>query len=84
MRFLPKLQALCAEAGVALVFVRAPRGCRVSGASRLVTPEKAMILVSFRFRSDDQFWFTVFHEIGHLILHQGASCKIAEASGFSA
>ena len=71
MRFLPKLQALCAEAGVALVFVRAPRGCRVSGASRLVTPEKAMILVSFRFRSDDQFWFTVFHEIGHLILHQG-------------
>ena len=70
-RFLPKLQALCAEAGIAVVFVRAPRGCRVSGASRLLTPEKGLILVSFRFRSDDQFWFTIFHEIGHLILHQG-------------
>ena len=59
-RFLPKLQSLCAEAGVAVVVVRAPRGCRVSGASRLVTPQKAMILVSFRYRSDDQFWFTIF------------------------
>jgi hypothetical protein len=29
-----------------------------------------MLLVSFRYRADDQFWFTVFHEIGHLLLHQ--------------
>ena len=28
-----------------------------------------MILLSFRYRSDDQFWFTVLHEIGHLLLH---------------
>ena len=28
-----------------------------------------MILTSFRHRSDDQFWFTLFHEIGHLVLH---------------
>ena len=70
-RFFPKLQELCAQAGVALVAVRAPRGCRVSGASRLIGPEKAMIVVSFRYRSDDHFWFTLFHEIGHLLLHQG-------------
>ncbi|MCF6113410.1 ImmA/IrrE family metallo-endopeptidase [Mesorhizobium muleiense] len=68
-RFLPKLKEICAEAGVALVVVKAPHGCRASGASRLVTPNKAMILLSFRYRSDDQFWFTVFHEIGHLLLH---------------
>lgn len=30
-----------------------------------------MILVSFRHRSDDQFWFTLLHEIGHLLLHKG-------------
>jgi Zn-dependent peptidase ImmA (M78 family) len=30
-----------------------------------------MILMSFRHRSDDQFWFTLFHEIGHLLLHKG-------------
>jgi HTH-type transcriptional regulator/antitoxin HigA len=67
--FLPKLKELCAEAGVAIVAKKAPSGCRASGASRLVAPDKAMILLSFRGRSDDTFWFTVFHEIGHLILH---------------
>lgn len=68
-RFLPKLKQLCAEAGVALVVRRTPNGCHASGASALVSPEKAMVLVSFRHRADDQFWFTLFHEIGHLLLH---------------
>lgn len=68
-RFLPKLRALCGEAGVAVVVVRTPRGCHASGATRLVSPDKAMMLLSFRHRADDQFWFTVFHEIGHLLLH---------------
>lgn len=69
--FLPKLREICAVAGIALVSVRAPRGCRVSGASRLVEPDKAMVLMSFRYRSDDHFWFTLFHELGHLLLHEG-------------
>ena len=68
-RFMPKLRRLCAEAGVALVIVRAPTGCRASGATRLIAPDKAMVLMSFRYRADDQFWFTLFHELGHLLLH---------------
>lgn len=76
-RFLPKLRALCAEAGVAVVVVRTPPGCYASGASKLVTSDKAMMLLSFRHRADDHFWFTVFHEIGHLLLH-GASTFIDE------
>ena len=32
-----------------------------------------MILLSFRFRADDQFWFTLFHELGHLLLHGAAA-----------
>jgi len=68
-RFLPKLRALCAEAGVAVVVVKTPRGCPASGATRRIASDKAMLLLSFRYLSDDQFWFTVFHEIGHLLLH---------------
>ncbi len=67
--FLPKLKTLCADAGVAVVAKRAPQGCPASGASRMVASDKAMILLSFRGLSDDKFWFTVFHEIGHLLLH---------------
>jgi Zn-dependent peptidase ImmA (M78 family)/plasmid maintenance system antidote protein VapI len=68
--FLPKLKALCAEVGVAVVLQRAPQGCRASGASRMVASDKAMILLSFRGLSDDRFWFTVFHELGHVVLHR--------------
>lgn len=68
-RFLPTLTKVCAEAGVAVVVLRAPAGCRASGATRFVSPSKALLLLSFRHLSDDHFWFTFFHEAAHLILH---------------
>ena len=77
-RFMPLLVRSLADAGVALVVVRAPKGCRASGASRMIAPDKAMILMSFRHRGDDHFWFTLFHEIGHLLLHEASSFVDAE------
>jgi plasmid maintenance system antidote protein VapI/Zn-dependent peptidase ImmA (M78 family) len=68
-RFVPELRKLCAAVGVAVAVVRAPSGCRASGATRFVSPKKALLLLSFRHLSDDQFWFTFFHEAGHLLLH---------------
>lgn len=67
--FIPELTKLCANCGVAVVIVRAPTGCRASGATRFLSHDKALILLSFRYLSDDQFWFTFFHEAGHLLLH---------------
>lgn len=67
--FLPKLRSLLAKAGVALVVLRALPGCPASGAARFMSADRAMIVVSGRFLADDQFWFTVIHEIGHLLLH---------------
>lgn len=67
--FLPELRKLCASGGVAVVIARAPKGCRASGATRFLSPNKALILLSFRYFSDDQFWFSFFHEAGHLLLH---------------
>jgi HTH-type transcriptional regulator/antitoxin HigA len=67
--FMPKLTALCAECGVAVVIVRAPTGCRASGATHFLSSTKALLLLSFRYLSDDHFWFTFFHEAGHLLLH---------------
>ena len=68
--FLPKLQRYCATKGVVVSVVRAPAGCRASGATRFLSTGRAQVLLSFRYLTDDQFWFTFFHEAGHLILHQ--------------
>jgi plasmid maintenance system antidote protein VapI len=67
--FVPILQAQCASYGVAVVIVRTPLGCPASGAARFISGEKAVIMLSFRFLTDDQFWFSFFHEAAHLLLH---------------
>lgn len=68
-RFVVELKKCCADSGVAVVIVRAPAGCRTSGATRFLSPNKAVMMLSFRHLTDDQFWFTFFHEAGHLLLH---------------
>jgi len=68
-RFVPELQKRCAESGVAVAIVRAPSGCRASGAVRFLSRHKALLQLSFRYLTDDHFWFTFFHEAGHLLLH---------------
>ena len=67
--FVPKMQALCAEAGVAVVFVPSLPKTAVSGATRWLTSSKALIQLSLCYRSDDHLWFTFFHEAGHILLH---------------
>jgi HTH-type transcriptional regulator / antitoxin HigA len=68
-RFLPALKELCAAAGVAVAIVRSPNGSRASGATRFLSKNRALLLLSFRYLSDDQLWFSFFHESGHLLLH---------------
>ena len=67
--FLPRLTQLGAAAGVAITVVRAPRGCSVSGLARFLSSSLAHISLTARYLSDDHFWFTLFHEIAHLLLH---------------
>ncbi|MFE7439350.1 ImmA/IrrE family metallo-endopeptidase [Streptomyces chartreusis] len=67
--WLTEIPRLCAQAGVAVVFVPAPPNSRVSGVTRWLTPEKVGVALSDRFKKDDHFWFTLFHELGHVLLH---------------
>ncbi len=80
-RCLPALRALLAAAGVALVVELPPEGCRASGAARFVEPGKAMLLLSLRYRSDDHLWFTILHELGHLVLHSDGAFVDEEGLG---
>jgi HTH-type transcriptional regulator / antitoxin HigA len=58
-----------ADAGVAVAFVPEIPGIRASGATWWVTPNKAVVQLSLRYKSDDQLWFSFFHEAGHILLH---------------
>jgi HTH-type transcriptional regulator/antitoxin HigA len=65
----PETVRLCAASGVAVVFVPELPGTRTWGATRWLTPDKALIQLSARGKTDDQLWFTFFHEAGHILLH---------------
>ncbi len=67
-KFIPRLVEICALSGVAVSVLRAPSGCRASGVARFLSKDKAQILLSMRHLTDDHFWFTFFHEAGHLLL----------------
>jgi HTH-type transcriptional regulator/antitoxin HigA len=67
--FWPELQALCASAGIAVILVSDIPGTRASGATRWLTPRKALIQLSNRGKRNDKFWFAFFHEVGHVLLH---------------
>jgi plasmid maintenance system antidote protein VapI len=69
--FLPELTRLCAQCGVAVVVLRTPKKCRASGASRFLSPGRPLLMLSFRYLSDDHLWFTFFHEAAHILLHGG-------------
>jgi hypothetical protein len=67
--FVPTMQTLCAKAGVAVVLVPPLPKTGVSGATRWLNPNKAIIQLSVRYKTDDHLWFTFFHEAGHILLH---------------
>lgn len=64
------VQDICAAAGVAVVWVPALRNTGISGCARWLTEKKALVGLTIRYKTDDQLWFTLFHEIGHLLLHR--------------
>lgn len=79
--FNDKLAAICARAGVALVLVKELPGTRLSGATRWLSPEKAVIQLSLRYKTADQLWFTFFHEAGHILRHNKTAVFLEKASG---
>jgi HTH-type transcriptional regulator / antitoxin HigA len=67
--FCKRIQELCADAGVAVVFVPELPRTRLFGAARWIAPDKALIQLSLFLKRDDQLWFSFFHEAAHILLH---------------
>ncbi len=67
--FIAKLEGLLASVGVVFVVAPTPKGCPVSGLAKWLGPDRALVMLSFRYKTNDHFWFSLFHELGHLLLH---------------
>lgn len=79
--FLEPLQRMCAAAGVVVLFVPELPRIRVYGATRWLSAHKALIQLSLRQKSDDQLWFSFFHEAAHILLHPKKVVFLEQGNG---
>ena len=67
--FQDRLQDKLADCGVALVICPHLPKTKAHGAVFWIGRDKAVLMLTIRFRWSDIFWFSLFHEIGHILLH---------------
>lgn len=67
--FKKELVKLCAEVGIVLVYTPHIKNSRAHGATRWVNG-CPLVQVSDYYKHYDIFWFSFFHEIGHILLHK--------------
>ena len=68
LNFFEHLQQLCLEAGVVLLFTPKLPKVPLSGSTRWLN-NSPLIQLTARYKKNDSFWFTFFHELGHILLH---------------
>ncbi len=66
--FFNQLQSICLEAGVKVVHTPCINKAPISGSTRWLN-DTPFIQLTGRFKRNDSFWFTFFHEAGHILLH---------------
>lgn len=66
--FYQKLRNVCLEAGVKVVYVPCLPKAPINGATRWIN-DHPVIQLSGRHKRNDIFWFTFFHEAGHILKH---------------
>lgn len=76
--FCPELIRVLAECGIALVFLPHIGGSFLHGAT-FYDKNKIVIGLTVRGKDADKFWFSLFHELGHIVLgHLNQECGTTE------
>ena len=77
---LPRSQQLCNQAGVALALIKPLPKTALSGAAWWLSPRKAVIQLSARYKTNDHLWFSFFHEAAHILLHSKKNVFVDDMS----
>lgn len=78
---LRRAQQLCLESGVVLAVIKPLPKTALSGATRWMTPRKALIQLSARHKTDDQLWLSFFHEAAHVLLDSKKDIFVHDSNG---
>lgn len=65
--FIPRLQNIFAECGVAFVLLPHLKNSGINGVVKWVSPNRVVLAMNDRRAYADTFWFSLFHEIKHVL-----------------
>lgn len=65
--FLPRLKEIFSECGVTFVLLPYLKNSGVNGAVKWINNNKVILALNDRRKSADTFWFSLFHEIKHVL-----------------
>jgi HTH-type transcriptional regulator/antitoxin HigA len=66
--FIPRLTKIFSDCGIVFCILRNLKKAPVQGMTRHLK-ERVILGMTIRGKSADIFWFSLFHEIGHILLH---------------
>lgn len=66
--FFLKIKEICSRAGVSVIYTKKIPKAPISGVARWIN-NTPVIQLTNRNKRNDIFWFSFFHEIGHILLH---------------
>lgn len=68
VHFASELQRICAGAGIKLVYTPSLPKAPINGSTRWIN-DAPCVQMTDRYKRNDIFWFSFFHELGHILLH---------------
>ena len=66
---LDKIQKICYQCGVILLFKSSESGYGISGLAKRLLNNYRLVVITDRYKNNAAFWFTLLHELSHCILH---------------
>lgn len=65
--FYPKLKKILADCGIIFIVLPNLKNCGVNGAVKWLENDKVLLALNDRRKYADIFWFSLFHELGHVL-----------------
>lgn len=67
--YLPEIEKTLASCGVVVAYAPKMKNTHVQGACSWITKDKVLLMLNTTKKDEGKFWFNLFHEIGHILLH---------------
>ncbi|MCR5741127.1 MAG: HigA family addiction module antidote protein [Gammaproteobacteria bacterium] len=79
--FYPRLKEILSECGISFVLLPYLKGSNIYGATKWFSKDNVMLAISNRGERADLFWFTLFHEISHVLMEHRRETLISDNLG---